>query len=101
MEILKLKEDQLKEYRKFVKKIEVRIQQDMDLIEIIFRETYPDRQFSQKFKTVSLKRFLNLLPIHEIQSSMSYACARIPNDYERVVPYFCGICWRKIKGDNQ
>ncbi|MFA5381841.1 MAG: HNH endonuclease [Candidatus Micrarchaeia archaeon] len=100
LEVLKLKEEQLKEYRKFVKKVESRLKNDMDTIEDVFQETYPDRQFTQKFRSVSLKRFLSLLPVHVIQESMAYACSRIPDDSNRVIPYFCGICWRKIRGTN-
>jgi|SRR5208337_1586358 len=101
LEVLKIKEEQLKEYRRFVKKIELRLRRDIDSIEKIFCHAYPEKCFSSQFRSVSLKRFLGLLPLHIIQEAMVCACSRISDDPIRAVQYFCGICWRKIKGDAQ
>ena len=58
---------------------------------------FPGWEFSDKFKQVSLKRFLSLLPKEEIMSSLELAIARV-KDSDKVISYFCGICWHKIKG---
>lgn len=105
LEILKLKEDQLKEYRKFVKKIETRINNDIRSIDIIYQEAYPDWQLSKQFKNTSVKKFLSLLPLHEVEEAMEIATSKFDknNNYSRenAISYFCGVCWRKIKGDPQ
>lgn len=97
LEILKEQEDQLKEYRKFVKKIENRIIKDIEDINAVYKMAFPGWEFSDKFKQVSLKRFLSLLPKEEIMSSLELAIARV-KDSDKVISYFCGICWHKIKG---
>ena len=100
LEVLKEKEDQLKEYRKFIKKVNRRVQKDIDDIDSIYSEHYEKWSFSENFKEVSLKRFLTLLPKHEIEEALHIAIRRYPRkqDSDTVIPYFCGICWRKIKG---
>lgn len=98
LEVLKEKEDQLKEYRKFAAKIEKRIQVDIEEIDSIYNEQYKKWDFSDQFKNVSLRRFLQLLPKHLIIESLYIAIAKWPCDENKVIPYFCAICWNKIKG---
>ena len=50
------------------------------------------------FKQGSLKNFLKQLPKHEVIEAMNLAISRFSGDNERIVKYFCGICWKKIKG---
>jgi CRISPR/Cas system Type II protein with McrA/HNH and RuvC-like nuclease domain len=97
LEVLKEKEEQLKEYRKFIKKIEARIERDVSDIDNIYTEHFPEWSLSDRFKEITLKRFLNLLPKHIIIESLQYAMARVPNK-DQSIKYFCGICWKKIKG---
>lgn len=97
-EVLKEKEEQLKEYRKFVAKIARRIQKDINDIDSLYTEQYPKWGFSNMFKNASLKIFLKKLPKHEVIESLQIAISKYPNDKDRVIPYFCGVCWNKIKG---
>lgn len=98
LEVLREKEEQLKEYRKFAAKIEKRIQQDIEEISEIYSTQYEKWCFSDKFKNQSLRRFLNLLPKHEIVDALYIAISRYPTNDTKVIPYFCGICWHKIRG---
>ena len=98
LEILKLKEDQLKAYRRFVKKVEARIKADMDEVDEVYQEAIPGYRLSDKFRNVSLKNFIKKLPLHEVVEAMEIAAARFPMEGERIIQYFCGICWNKIKG---
>lgn len=95
-EILKERENQLKEYNKLISKIESRLTRQINIIDLIFQETFPDRGLTEQFKHVSVKQFLNKLPLNEVKDAMSKACSYIdkPNDATR---YFCGICWNRIK----
>lgn len=99
LEVLKEKEDQIKEYRKFIQKIERRTRKDIEDVAHVYRENYPGHDLSDKFKNVSVKKFLQLLPKDEVIDSLWKAVSLIDNDSERAVKYFCGICWRKIKGE--
>lgn len=49
----------------------------------------------------SIRQFLKHLPAAEIEDAMTLAHARRPcprSDNENTWRYFCGVCWRKIKG---
>jgi len=97
LEVLKLKESQLKEYRKYIKKIENRIDEDVNEIENIFKINYPNNSFTDRFR-LSVKNFLNKLSIVEIKDAMSQSCSKIfYGDPEWCIKYFCAICWRKIR----
>jgi CRISPR/Cas system Type II protein with McrA/HNH and RuvC-like nuclease domain len=100
LEVLKESEDQLKEYRKFVQRIERRMIKDIEDISQIYANYYEKWELSERFKTVSLKRFLSILPKHEIAEAMNLAISKFPSDEDKVIQYFCGICWRKIKGES-
>lgn len=96
-EILLEKEAQLAEYHKFIKKIERRITREMAKVDGAYTENFPDYELSDKFKRGTVKTFLKSLPVNEVVDSMHLACSKI-NDSTRSIPYFCGICWNKIKG---
>ena len=97
--ILKEQEDQLKEYRKLIKKITRRVNSDIKIINNAYSEAYPGWELSESFKVGSIKKFLSLLPREEIVEALNIAISRFGNNRDRVLSYFCGICWRKIKKD--
>jgi hypothetical protein len=96
LQSIKEKEDQIGEYRKFVKKIKRREKKDIGLIVSIFEESFPGYVPTEKFKNVSIGRFLNKLPLHEVENAMFSAVSRMTNR-DRCLKYFCGICWAKIR----
>lgn len=96
LEILKEKEEQLKEYRKYVLKVRKRIEKDIDTIEDEFQLYFPDRGFSESFRK-SVRFFVESIDLHELVEDANKACLKV-NDPEGAVRYFCGICWNKIKG---
>lgn len=97
LEVLKEKEDQLREYRKFIKKLEGRVEKDIAEINKIYSQAFEGWEFSEQFKDITLKKFLNSLPKHEIVDALKKAIYRV-NHKDQVIKYFCGICWKKIKG---
>ncbi len=99
LEVLKEKETQLDEYRKFVRKIENRIKREIADVDKIFQKYYEGRSLSQNFKKRSVKKFLSLLLKHEVVEAMKLAVEKDFDDPEDCVKYFCGICWRKINKD--
>ena len=98
LEVLKEKEAQLKEYRKFIDKIERRMNSDIEDICTIYSERYPGWSLSDQFKQISLKKFLQLLPKHIVIESLYRSLSMFSEDRNRVIQYFCGICWNIIKG---
>lgn len=101
LEILKEKEEQLKEYRKIVKKIETRKKKDIEEISKIYSEHFEEWEFTDRFKNSTLRRFLDLLPKHEIKNALHIAISRFLNNEDRVIKYFCGICWNKIRNKDE
>jgi len=97
LEVLKEKESQLFEYRKFIKKIERREKKDIEDISKVFSITFPDRILTDSFKGSSLKKFLAKLPKHEVKEAMEIATNYKAHNQDAAVKYFCGICWNKIR----
>ena len=98
LEVLKEKEEQLSEYRKFVAKIDRRVLKDISEVNAIYSEQYPGWEFSDQFNNVSLRRFLQLLPKHLVIESLRISLSKWPESKDKVIPYFCGVCWNKIRG---
>ncbi len=48
----------------------------------------------------STRRFVDELGVHECLGAMNAALARRPDSKDWAFRYFCGTCWRKIRGDN-
>lgn len=100
LEILHERERQLKEYYKFIKQIERRINNDIEEISKRFTVHFPQKEFTEHFKNATLKRLLKSLPKHLIIESLDLAASKFSDDPDRVIRYFCGICWKRIKGED-
>lgn len=99
VEILKEQEEQLKEYRKLAKKVERRIQKDIKSVREIYRAAYPGWTLEDEFCEVSLRQFIDRLPLDVVQRAMRQAVFKFPDDNTNSIKYFCGICWRTIRGE--
>jgi len=49
--------------------------------------------------TVSIQKFNEKLGVHECLDAADIARAKFPYGGKRAFIYFCGICWRKIRGN--
>jgi hypothetical protein len=98
LEVLREQEEQLKEYRKFIDEIQRRLKKDARRIEKIFMASFPGWRFSDQFLNSSLIPFLKKLPFHEVEEALYIAIGKFRWSDSRAIKYFCGICWRKIKG---
>lgn len=96
LEVLREKELQLKEYNRFLKRIQDRVKREMDEVNAIYESNFPGWRLSESFYNVTLKRFFESLPKQSIIQAMQIACNRI-TDKDKVINYFCGICWNNIK----
>ena len=68
----------------------------IDEIQDAFKLHFDGYSFSPTFRQ-SVRVFLRNLPAHTLVDYMHLACSRISNR-EDVIKYFCGICWKQIKG---
>lgn len=100
IELLKEKELQIKEMSKFLSSIKRRETKSINKIAKIYSENHPAYELTKKFKNMSVRKFIRLLPINEVEEAMEKSTSYIddPNDS---LKYFCGICWNKIKGTSK
>lgn len=94
---LQEKQEQLRAYEKLVVSKERKMQRDIDKINDIYSEAFPGWEFSSRFKQGSIRTFLSRLPRPSIEECLRIAIARGLDD-KRTIPYFCGVCWKRIKG---
>lgn len=106
LDVLKEKEIQLSEYNKFTQKIEKRIQEEIRLIGSAYSQEFPRWVLTESFQQTSVKYFLHRLPVSIVTEAMEQSCQRMKKKYPQLskaadesIRYFCGYCWRKIKGD--
>ena len=93
---LKEKRLQLHEYNLFLQQEEQTENEAINYLTSIFEEHFKGYTFSDTFKT-GLKRFTRRLPLNKVQEALELAINHFPQDRERCIRYFCGICWHWIK----
>jgi len=96
--ILGEKELQLKAYNRALKAKHKRLHADVERIASMFESFYEGWTLTDKFKSVSIRMFLERLPFEDVRRAMELTCSRIV-DSGHATKYFCGICWRLIKGN--
>ncbi|MBE3130597.1 MAG: HNH endonuclease [Acidobacteria bacterium] len=108
LEVLKEKEIQLREYSRFIQKIEKRLQEEISQVDSVYQLNFPGWRLDDQFKSTSVKNFLRHLPLSEVIEAMENSCQRMLDRYphssragDEAIRYFCGYCWRKIKGDSR
>lgn len=96
-EIQREREAQVKAYERMLKASQRRLNKSVSIVENIFRETFPDGEFTSNFRQ-SVKRFIEKLTETEVCDSAHYSVSRMEGaSPERAAKYFCGVCWGKIK----
>ncbi len=95
------REEQLKYYRELMDGVEKRIKADCASIAEIWDGYYRFRVLSENIKNVTVRKFIERLPIHIVQQAMRIAIEKFPGNnsdsMNSCVKYFCGICWNKIR----
>jgi hypothetical protein len=94
--ILREKELQYTEFKKFNDKINQRINADIREVEDIYSSIFAGWEFSDKFR-LSVKPFIVSLGVQDVRGAMEKACTKMKRE-DHALKYFCGICWNKIKG---
>lgn len=100
IDMVKEREKQYSEYRKLLKKVDRRINAEIDEVEKIFSSVFKDRVFTETFRKASVKRFIASLDIETVKDAMAIAVTK-GKDSHSTTKYFCGICWNKIKDNGK
>lgn len=91
-----LAQQQYKQYKKVLDKERKMIESDIDIVEAAYSRCYNDYVFTDSFR-ISVKKFIQQLGIERVESAMESACSKIYYDEQKVLKYFCGICWTWIR----
>jgi len=97
-EILKEQQDQLKEYQKLINKIEKKLNIEIEQVNTEFKEWWTNRELTEKFKKTTVKMFIKKIGVTKTKDAMNQACSKM-NTSNDSIKYFCGICWKIIKGE--
>jgi len=90
-------ESQLKAYYKILQSKKDRLYEEAWDIAEILSPGCSEKGFNTANR-MSIERFLQRLDYYEVGEAMDIAICKYPSNQHRAFKYFCGICWRKIKG---
>jgi len=91
-------EDQLKGYLEVIAAKAEREEDHAWDVATIFVDAFNDDGIRKDWFR-SIKRFNEQIGVHECMEAMAIATERFPRSKGNCFRYFCGICWRKIRGD--
>ncbi len=97
-ERLEEKREQVKHYERLLRADRRILDKKIDRIATIFSDAFVGFTLTDSART-SVGRFLKHLPEPIISEAMEKAVRLL--DQERAFLYFCGICWKIIKGSDQ
>lgn len=86
---------QYRDYQKLLLLQKAQSQKDINSVTLIYESVFQGYELTQRFE-LSIKQFIDKLGVEVVSNAMEYACNRI-YDENKVIKYFCGICWNKIK----
>lgn len=94
------KEEQLAGYNKILLNKASRIE-DQAWMVVSALENYSHVESYNRKRFESIKRFVELLPVSVVIEAADATLAKWGSaDRDRAFRYFCGICWKRIKGDS-
>jgi hypothetical protein len=97
-ERLREKEEQVQAYNDLLATIRERQESDVNDVEDAFMARFPGYQFTDSFRR-SVTTFLDRLPKETVIWAMDLSANRMTRA-DRCLSYFCGVCWKKIRGDD-
>jgi hypothetical protein len=97
-EMVAEREGQLRAYYEILEAKKQRVDEEMWAVADVLMDRFGEETILRT-SLASIKRFLELLPFPVVLEAMETACNRMRNR-NQAFKYFCGICWRKIKGES-
>jgi hypothetical protein len=89
--------EQTKQYEALLSKHREVEEESINQVVRAFEIAFDEQWTLPNHKRPSIRNFLKLLPPLVVVEAMELACSRMNEDY--AFRYFCGICWRKIRGE--
>lgn len=95
------REEQLRGYREIVQAHMQREEADAwEVVHTLFPETQKTESVRRDW-FFQIKQFNKRLQVHEVIEAAEIASSRGFYSDSKIFRYFCGVCWRKIKGDGR
>ncbi len=95
MENKRIANEQYKKFLRIIKQEKKQMDQSIDMVDSVY-SGYVEGYILSDRSRVSVKKFITKLGVDEVVDAMEIAGSRCGND---IFTYFCGICWKRIKGD--
>lgn len=96
------REEQLRGYRAVLDARRGRIDKGLAYVNERWEESFSEGNWYLTDNAVrSMRRFLENLPFPSVYEAMELSCERFPDDRDRAFRYFCGICWKRIRGEDR
>lgn len=92
-------EAQLLGYQKIMEARRERIEDEMWRIAEVIEPGSPERGMKRDW-TNSIRMFIEKLGLHEVLNAADKARAKYSYGGRRTFLYFCGICWKSVRGEN-
>ena len=96
MENKRIATEQYKKFLKIIKQEKKQMDQSIDMVCDVY-STYIEGYVLTDRSRISVKNFITKLGVDEVILCMEKAGVKCGDDIWR---YFCGICWKKIKGED-
>lgn len=91
------REAQIAGYQEILKDRQMRIEADAQEVLELFCDLF-HREGISKQEFASIKRFIEHIGLDASLWAAERAYQQYPRSYRKAFPYFCGICWNKIRG---
>jgi 5-methylcytosine-specific restriction endonuclease McrA len=98
IERMQVAQKQYNQFKRILTKEKKIIEQQIDEVDNIYSMYNEGWSLSDKFR-IQVKNFISKLGVHETCDAMEIACSKI-NHEQKVIKYFCGVCWNKIKNND-
>ena len=95
-EMLRERQEQVHAFEEMIREINYEKQCVIDEVVAVYDDVFEGWTLTDSAQR-SIRKFLDKLPPSEVIEAMEIACDRMHRN--RAFKYFCGVCWRKIKGD--
>lgn len=91
------REGQLRGYQAIFQAKRDRILEETECVVLVYERNFRDYTLTEHAR-LSIQRFVEKLGVHDCIEAMEIACSRERLTHDRIFPYFCGVCWNKIRG---
>ena len=95
---LEIAQKQYAQFKRILNKEKKIINSQIEEVNKIYSIHNKGWELSDKFK-IQVKMFISKLGVESTCEAMEIACSKI-DDEDKVIRYFCGVCWNFIKDNN-